>query len=301
MRKRVPARHDGRAEAGRTKTMVAVPEMRNRAVQAASGDRADEKNVRKTAKSAAFVKTQTPRCSSNADQLLDPSASTNSTCSIGLASTQSRMSTVRPQTARLAAKRNKMSTMREFYERGDLPVSVHHPSTHPSGGSLIWEVEPQLLDYETYLPMFFGGLLECEEPYALFARRGVMDMLQHGDDDAVADAVPASISPLRDALITEDPSICVIVLEALQALVQVGKKSGRAFLPYLKNILPCLRRLLLKQKWGGYDDGNLDAGQRGVKDINSVVEETLHLLHRHGGKNAYVIIKSQIPMYEAPP
>jgi len=190
--------------------------------------------------------------------------------------------------------------MREFYERGDLPVSVNDPSTHPSGGSLIWEVEPQLLDYDTYLPMFFGGLLEREEPYALFARRGLIDMLQHGEDDAVAESVPLLIPPLRDALMTEDPSICVVALEGLQGIAQVGRKSGKAVLPFLKNILPCLRRLLLKQKWQGYSDGKLDAGQRGVKDINSVVQETLHMLHRYGGKDAYKVIKSQVPMYETP-
>lgn len=127
------------------------------------------------------------------------------------------------------------SVMFEYYERGDLPVSVDRPSTHPTGGSLIWEVcmlhttcrsltrqrgcevEPNLLDYDTYLPMFFGGLLEiegpqpapalpklllislsvCAEPYALFARRGILDMVQHGDDDAIAEAVPLVIPHIR--------------------------------------------------------------------------------------------------------
>ena len=37
------------------------------------------------------------------------------------------------------------SVMYEFYERGDLPVSVDRPATHPSGGSLIWEVCPSIL------------------------------------------------------------------------------------------------------------------------------------------------------------
>ena len=35
------------------------------------------------------------------------------------------------------------------------------------------------------------------EPYALFARRGILDMLQHGDDSSVAEAVPLLIAPLR--------------------------------------------------------------------------------------------------------
>jgi len=179
----------------------------------------------------------------------------------------------------------------------------------------VWEVEPNLLDYETYLPMFFGGLMEIEEPYALFARRGIMDMLQHGDDEAVADAVPLLIPPLRgthhssplflsqplmaEALLTKDAQICVVSIEALQALIQVGEKSTKALLPYVKNILPCFRRLILTHKWQPYDDKNLDDAKRGGTDLQTIVEETLHLLHRYGGSPAYKLIKAMIPMYEA--
>lgn len=190
--------------------------------------------------------------------------------------------------------------MREFYERGDLPVSVERPSTHPSGGSLVWEVEPNLLDYETYLPMFFGGLLETEEPYALFARRGILDMLQHGEDSSVADAVHLIIAPLREALLTGDPRICVTAIESMQAVLRVGKKSASAMLPFLKSILPCFRRLLLSQKWQPHDDKSLDSGKRGSVDLHTMIEETLHLFNRFGGSNAYKVIKMMIPMYDSP-
>lgn len=188
--------------------------------------------------------------------------------------------------------------MREFYERGDLPVSVERPSTHPSGGSLVWEVEPNLLDYETYLPMFLGGLLEVEEPYALFARRGILDMLQHGDDSSVAEAVPLLIAPLRAALLTGDAAICVTTVESLQAILRVGEKSAQAMLPFLKSILPCLRRLLLNQKWAPHDDNALDSCKRGTVDLHSMIEETLQLLDRYGGKDAHKAIKALVPMYE---
>jgi len=69
--------------------------------------------------------------------------------------------------------------------------------------------------------MFFGGLLEVEEPYALFARRGILDMLQHGDDSSVAEAVPLLIAPLRAALLTGDAAICVTTVESLQAILRV--------------------------------------------------------------------------------
>merc|ERR1711988_1820760 len=118
---------------------------------------------------------------------------------------------------------------------------------------------------------------ETEEPYALFSRRGILDMLQHGEDDAVADAVPLIIAPLRVALQSEDGPICVIAIESLQAVLRVGRKSAAAVLPFIKSILPCFRRLLLNHKWAPHDDKNLDSGKRGTADLHTVIEETLHL------------------------
>jgi len=187
--------------------------------------------------------------------------------------------------------------MRQFYERGDLPVSVDKPATHPSGGSLIWEVDAQLLDYDTYLPMFFGGLVELEEPYALFARRGTTDMLEKGDDVYVAAATPLVISELRNGLADENPTVCIAVVRGLQQLIQVGKQTRKVLLPFMKKLLPCLRRLLLKQSWQGYSDGSLDQECRSGPNLGILVEETLQLFHRYGGKEALKCIKSICPTY----
>lgn len=188
--------------------------------------------------------------------------------------------------------------MRKCYERGDLPFSVLDSAGHPSGGSLLWEVEPDLLDYETYLPMLFGGLVEVEEPFALFARRGILDMLQHGEDEAIAEAVPLCIPHIRLALLTEDTVICVTAIESLQALLRAGKESAKAVLPFLKQLLPALRRLMrnpLNQE--KHDDKALDSLKRGVVDLSTIVEETLNLLNRYGGPNAFKVIKAMVPMY----
>lgn len=163
----------------------------------------------------------------------------------------------------------------------------------------MWEVEPNQLDYGTYLPMFFGGLIETEEPHALFARRGILDMLHFGDDESVAEAVPLLVPALRDALQTEDIQVCVVAIECLQTLLQVGKKSVKAMLPFFKNLLPCFRRILLKRTWSKYDDNKLDDAQRGGKDLQTIVEDTLHILHRHGGQDAYKLIRAMVPMYQA--
>merc|ERR1711977_545092 len=124
-------------------------------------------------------------------------------------------------------------------------------------------------------------------------------MLHYGDDDSVAEAVPLLVPALRDALQTEDVQVSVIAIECLQTLLQVGKKSVKAMLPFFKNILPCLRRILLRRTWSKFDEDKLDDAKRGGKDLQCVVEDTLHILHRHGGKDAYKLIKSMIPMYQA--
>ncbi|CAJ1410651.1 unnamed protein product [Effrenium voratum] len=58
---------------------------------------------------------------------------------------------------------------RRFYERSDLPISVHHGNSP----SIDWkarserfsrEVEPERLDYIYLLPIFFDGLIEKEAP-----------------------------------------------------------------------------------------------------------------------------------------
>ncbi|CAJ1333613.1 unnamed protein product [Effrenium voratum] len=49
---------------------------------------------------------------------------------------------------------------RRFYERSDLPISVHHGNSP----SIDWKVEPERLDYIYLLPIFFDGLIEKEAP-----------------------------------------------------------------------------------------------------------------------------------------
>jgi hypothetical protein len=223
----------------------------------------------------------------------------------GLAGTGSTTGSNTTRGAPLKTKKKVVSTtpdteMRSCYERGDLPVTVLQTSTHPSGGSLLWEVEPSLLDYETYLPMFFGGLVETEEPHALFARRGIVDMVQHGDDESIAEAVPRCIKPIRTALETEDQAICVTTIESVQALLRAGPLTAKAVLPGCKQILPCFRRLLLAAEGASsneHRDNELDSIVRGTVNLSTIIEETLALLNRVGGQEAYDTIKSLVPLY----
>ena len=99
---------------------------------------------------------------------------------------------------------------RRFYERGDLPIQIEHRGVHnrigwkvrwpraplsPSlahvspafapgasvtSNKLLPQVDIEKLDYHHYLPIFFDGLREKEEPYRFLAVQGVFDMLEHG-------------------------------------------------------------------------------------------------------------------------
>ncbi|CAJ1449355.1 unnamed protein product, partial [Effrenium voratum] len=60
---------------------------------------------------------------------------------------------------------------RRFYERSDLPISVHHGNSP----SIDWKVEPERLDYIYLLPIFFDGLIEKEAPYSFLAYKGLQD------------------------------------------------------------------------------------------------------------------------------
>ena len=66
---------------------------------------------------------------------------------------------------------------RRYYERGDLPISIQHRS---NGRTISWKVDVEKLDYHHYLPIFFDGLRELEEPFKFIAMQGCFDLLEIG-------------------------------------------------------------------------------------------------------------------------
>jgi hypothetical protein len=82
---------------------------------------------------------------------------------------------------------------RRFFERGDLPIIVEH---HSSGIKPGWKVDITKLDYHHYLPIFFDGLREKEEPYSTMALKGCIDMLRVGGTK-ILPVVPQLILPMK--------------------------------------------------------------------------------------------------------
>lgn len=188
----------------------------------------------------------------------------------------------------------KPSMLRVFYERGDLPVQIYHGSM----GKLLWKVDVEKLDYHHYLPIFFDGLREKEDPYRFMAVTGAYDMLEKGGD-RILPVVPQLVIPLKAALNTRDPQIMCTTLKLLQKLVLSGEMIGEALVPYYRQILPPCSlfksRNIPSKDMGDY----MDYGQRKNLCLGDLITETLQILEEHGGEDAFINIKYVVPTYES--
>lgn len=181
---------------------------------------------------------------------------------------------------------------RRFYERGDLPIAVQH-----RGGccKLDWKVDIEKLDYHHYLPIFFDGLREKEEPYHFMSQQGCLDLLDKGGAK-ILPTIPQLIIPIKTALNTRDIEIICDVLKVLQKLVVSGDLIGEAMVPYYRQILPVLN--LFKTRNRNLGD-HIDYSQRKRGNLGELIEETLQLFEIHGGEDAFINIKYMIPTYES--
>jgi hypothetical protein len=180
---------------------------------------------------------------------------------------------------------------RRFYDRGDLPIALSHGSKSQLG----WKMDVAKLDYHHYLPIFFDGLREKEEPYKFMAHQGCYDLLK-GGGSKILPTIPQLIIPIKTALNTRDPEIIASTLKVIQQLVISGDLIGEAMVPYYRQILPIFN--LYKTRNINMGDA-IDYGQRKRENIGDLIEETLQLLEIHGGEDAFINIKYMIPTYES--
>jgi len=184
------------------------------------------------------------------------------------------------------------SEFRRFYDRGDLPVQVQHTATQ---NRISWKVEIDKLDYHHYLPIFFDGLREKEDPYRFLAVEGVHNMLERGGSK-ILPVVPQLIIPVKKALNTRDAEVIVTTLKVLQSLVLSAEMVGEALVPYYRQILPVFNIFKNAMKSTG---DSIDYGQRKRQNIGELIDETLEIFETHGGEDAFINIKYMIPTYES--
>lgn len=202
---------------------------------------------------------------------------------------------IRPRTAKTATRprMNPPNTeFRRFYERGDLPIQIDHGGVD---NRIQWKVEIDKLDYHHYLPIFFSGVREIEEPYKFLAHQGVKDMLTHGPQK-VLPVIPQLIIPIKTALNTRIPAVMIRVLKVLQMLVKTEELIGQALVPYYRQILPILNIFVCKNSNQG---DQIDYAQRRGENIGDLVNETLEQLEINGGEDAFINIKYLIPTYQS--
>ncbi|KAL0482012.1 parkin coregulated protein [Acrasis kona] len=181
---------------------------------------------------------------------------------------------------------------RRFYDRGDLPISIEHKGT---GNEIHWKVDPEKLDYHHYLPIFFDGLREKEEPYRFLAVEGSFNLLERGGG-RIINCIPQLIIPIKTALNTRDPEVICTMLKVIQQLVSSNNKVGEALVPYYRQILPVFN--LFKDKNSNTGD-NIEYEQRKRLNMGDLIEETLQILEQEGGEDAFINIKYMIPTYES--
>jgi hypothetical protein len=187
-----------------------------------------------------------------------------------------------------------ISEFRRFYDRGDLPVIIEHSG---SGCKLKWtkDVDLTQLDYHHYLPIFFEGLREKQDPYRFLAIQGIFDLLEHGQA-RVLPVIPQLIIPIKTALNTRDKDVICITLKVLQRLVTCSETIGEALVPYYRQILPIFNLY----KDSNHNTGDkIDYSQRKESNLGDLIQETLELFEQCGGEDAFINIKYMIPTYES--
>jgi len=184
------------------------------------------------------------------------------------------------------------SEFRRFYDRGDLPIQIFHGAV---GGKIAWKVDVEKLDYHHYLPIFFDGLREKEDPYRFLAVQGSYDMMEKGGSKLLP-VVPQLIVPIKTALNTRDPELMATMMKVLQTLVLSGEMIGEALVPYYRQILPVFN--IFKNKNQNLGD-QMEYAQRKRLNLGDLISETLQIFEVHGGEDAFINIKYMIPTYES--
>ena len=104
------------------------------------------------------------------------------------------------------------------------------------------------------------------------------------------------IIPLKTAFDTHVPTIVGPVLKIMQLMMLRSPRVGQAFIMYYRQILPVMA--LFKNKKLNVGDG-IDYGQNKQVRLGELICETLELLERTGGADAFYNIKYMIPTYES--
>ncbi|KAG6972627.1 hypothetical protein JG687_00001352 [Phytophthora cactorum] len=192
------------------------------------------------------------------------------------------------RTGAFKARKVEPTRFRYFYDRGDLPVRVNFAG---AVRKLQWQVDLSLLDFSHYLPVFMEGLRELEEPYHFLALNGTLDMLEKGGS-RVLPCLPQLIPPMKANLMTRNQTVLCLQMKVLQRLVLSCPYTGEALVPYYRQLLSIFNLFITKRVNCG---DSIDYAQRRQENLGDLILDTLNILEKHGGADAFVNIKYMIP------
>eukprot|EP00752_Nemacystus_decipiens_P006670 g5997.t1 len=183
---------------------------------------------------------------------------------------------------------------RKYYVRADLPISVDHAGHR---NAIRWKIRPAELDFHVYLPIFFDGLREVEDPYRFLAVQGALDMIESAPDK-VLPVIPQLILPMKIALNTREPRIICPTLKILQQMILLSPMVGQALVPYYRQLLPVFN--LFRGKNSNMGDA-IDYNQRSRTNLGELILETLEVMEQFGGPDAFINIKYMVPTVSSCP
>ncbi|ETO17330.1 hypothetical protein RFI_19996 [Reticulomyxa filosa] len=178
---------------------------------------------------------------------------------------------------------------RRFYDRGDLPLQVSFGGIR----KVAWKIDIEKLDYHHYLPIFFDGLRETEEPYQFLATEGTKDLLAEGGQKLLP-VVPQLIIPIKHAFNTK---LRIANIHQTALIMHTVKKVGTIVPKSLDFFSDCH---ILHNNIKTVDcDDPLDMSVKKGHRLGALIEDTLEILEVHGGEDAFINIKYMIPLYES--
>ena len=146
------------------------------------------------------------------------------------------------------------------------------------------------------MPIFMHGLRERADPYRFLAIMGTFDLLESSDTIKLQETVPQMLIPLRLALATKDKDIVGLVCKVIQKIVIRHPGVGPLLVPYYRQLLPSFN--LFKNCNLNLGD-KIDYGQRRAANVGDLIQETLELMEKTGGEDAFINIKYMVPTYES--
>jgi hypothetical protein len=213
----------------------------------------------------------------------------------GLARKEMAKAASPPSAGSTARRKIKSSFFRDHFDRGSMPIHVHHAGI---GNRAVWKVDMTTLDYQYYLPIFFDGIREKEDPHRFLAIQGTLDLLEHAKPGQVRPVIPQLVMPLKIAFGTRDREVMCVALKVLQTLVTTTPGASDDLVPYFRQLLPVLN---IYYRCNENIGDSIMYGQRKQNNIGDLISETLMLIEQNSSAeaNAFINIKYMIPVYES--